>query len=55
MEINRDFGTFLIDRGRASEARPLIEAVRAFYDTPATPWMRERAEALLRRCAPVPR
>jgi tetratricopeptide (TPR) repeat protein len=55
MEINRDFGTFLIDRGRASEARPLIEAVRAFYDTPATPWMRERAEALLRRCAAVPR
>jgi tetratricopeptide (TPR) repeat protein len=55
MEMQRDFAAFLIDRGRADEARPLLEEVRAFYDTPATPWMRERAEVLLRRCAAVPR
>jgi hypothetical protein len=55
MDINRDFGTFLIDRGRAAEARPLVEAVRTFYDTPVTPWPLEQAEALLRRCAAVPR
>jgi len=34
MDINRDFGRFLIDRGRASEARPRLEEMRQFYNTP---------------------
>jgi class 3 adenylate cyclase/tetratricopeptide (TPR) repeat protein len=54
MDINRDFGRFLIDRGRASEARPLLEEMRQFYNTPVSPWPREQAEALLQRCAAVP-
>jgi hypothetical protein len=55
MDINRDFGRFLIDRGRASEARPLLEEMRQFYNTPVSPWPREQAEALLQRCTAVPR
>jgi class 3 adenylate cyclase/tetratricopeptide (TPR) repeat protein len=53
MDINRDFGTFLIDHGRAAEARAVLETVRTFYDTPVTPWPREQVEALLQRCAAV--
>jgi hypothetical protein len=55
MDINRDFARFLIDRGRASEAQPLLEEVRTFYDTPVSRWPLKEAEALLRRCAAVPR
>ena len=55
MEIRRDYASFLIDRGRTAEARPLLEEVRGFYDTPATPFERQRTEALLQRCMPVPR
>ena len=55
MDISRDFGTFLIDRGRANEARPLLEALRTFFDTPVTPQPLKQAEALLQRCAAVPR
>ena len=55
MAIQRDFAIFLIDRDRTTEARPLLEEVRAFYDSPATPFERERTEALLRRCATVSR
>ncbi|MHB8631457.1 MAG: hypothetical protein ACYC9W_05975, partial [Candidatus Limnocylindria bacterium] len=55
MEIQRDYATFLIEAGRAVEAQALLEQVRAFYDTPATPFERQRTEALLRRCASVPR
>jgi tetratricopeptide (TPR) repeat protein len=55
MDISRDFGTFLIDQGRAAEARAVLQAVRTFYDTPVTPWPREQMESLLRRCAAVVR
>ena len=55
MDINRDFGRFLIDQGRAAEARPLLEQVRAFYDTPVTAWMKAQIDTLLQRCAAVPR
>jgi class 3 adenylate cyclase/tetratricopeptide (TPR) repeat protein len=55
MDINRDFGSFLIDQGRAVEARAVLDAVRTFYDTPATPWPREQIEALLQRCDAVRR
>ncbi|HEX6061297.1 MAG TPA: adenylate/guanylate cyclase domain-containing protein [Candidatus Limnocylindria bacterium] len=55
MDLSRDFASFLIDRGRPSEARPLLEAVRRFYDTPVTPLPLAEVEALLQRCAAVPR
>ena len=55
MEIQRDYASFLIDNGRGAEAKPLLEEVRAFYDTPATPFELQRTEALLQRCAAVPR
>ena len=55
MQMQRDFASFLIDRGRAAEARPLLEEVRDFFDTPVTPFERQRTEALLQRCAAVPR
>ena len=55
MEIQRDYAGFLIDTGRAAQARPLLEEVRAFYDTPATPFELRRTDLLLRRCASVPR
>jgi hypothetical protein len=55
MEIRRDYASFLIDHGRTAEARPLLEKVREFFDTPATPFERQRTEALLQRCAVVPR
>ena len=55
MDMQRDFAAFLIDRGRTDEARPLLEEVRRFYDTPVTQGMREQAEALLRRATAVPR
>jgi len=55
MEMQRDLASFLIDRGRAAEARPLLEEVRDFFDTPVTPFERQRTETLLQRCAAVPR
>ena len=55
MNIQRDYARFLIETGRPAEARPLLEEVRAFYDTPETSFERERTEALLQRCAAVPR
>jgi tetratricopeptide (TPR) repeat protein len=55
MQMQRDFASFVLDRGRAAEARPLLEEVRDFFDTPVTPFERQRTEALLRRCAAVPR
>jgi class 3 adenylate cyclase/tetratricopeptide (TPR) repeat protein len=55
MEMQRDFASFLIDRGRAAEARPLLEEVRDLFDTPVTSFERQRTEALLQRCAAVPR
>ena len=55
MGIQRDYASFLIDSGRGAEAKPLLEEVRAFYDTPATPFERQRTEALLQRCAAVSR
>jgi hypothetical protein len=55
MDIQRDYARFFIETGRPAEARPLLEEVRAFYDTPETPFERERTDALLRRCAAVKR
>jgi len=55
MQIQRDYARFLIETGRAAEARPLLEAVRAFYDTPETPFERERTDLLLKRCVAVTR
>jgi hypothetical protein len=55
MEIRRDYASFLIDRSRTAEARPLLKEVRSFYDTPATPFERQRTDGLLQRCVPVPR
>jgi tetratricopeptide (TPR) repeat protein len=55
MRMQRDFASFLIDRGRFAEARPLLEEVRDFFDTAVTPFERQRTEALLQRCAAVPR
>lgn len=55
MEIQRAYATFLIDTGRTVEARPLLDTVRAFYDTPSTPFELQRTDALLRRCAKVAR
>ena len=55
MNIQRDYARFLIETGRPAEARPLLEEVRAFYDTPETSFERERTEALLQRCAAVKR
>ena len=55
MEIRRDYAAFLVDHGRGPEARTILEEVRAFFDTPATPFERQRTEALLQRCAAVPR
>ena len=55
MEIRRDYAAFLLACGRAAEASPILEAVRAFFDSPATPFERQRTEALLQRCATVPR
>ena len=55
MNIQRGYARFLIDTGRAAEARPLLEEVRAFYDTPETPFERERTDALLQRCSIVKR
>jgi tetratricopeptide (TPR) repeat protein len=55
MQIQRDYAHFLIDKGRGAEAKPLLEEVRAFYDTPETSFERQRTEALLQRCATVPR
>ncbi|HEV2011983.1 MAG TPA: tetratricopeptide repeat protein, partial [Candidatus Limnocylindria bacterium] len=55
MDIQRDSARFLIETGRPAEARPLLEEVRAFYDTPETPFERERTDALLQRCAAVTR
>jgi len=55
MDIERDYAQFLIETGRSAEARPVLEAVRAFYDTPETPFERERTDALLQRCAAVKR
>ena len=55
MQIQRDYARFLIDVGRAAEARPLLEEIRTLYDTPATPFERQRTEALLRRCTSVAR
>ncbi|HLZ48790.1 MAG TPA: adenylate/guanylate cyclase domain-containing protein [Candidatus Limnocylindria bacterium] len=51
MDIRREYARFLIEAGRADDARSQLERVREFYDTPATPFERERTEALLRRCA----
>jgi tetratricopeptide (TPR) repeat protein len=53
MNLQRDYAEFLIETGRATEAQPLLEEVRAFYDTPVTLFERERTDVLLRRCAPV--
>jgi len=55
MEMRRDYASFLIDRGRGAEARTILQEVRAFFDSPATPFERQRTEALLQRCATVPR
>jgi class 3 adenylate cyclase/tetratricopeptide (TPR) repeat protein len=55
MDINRDFGRFLINAGRSTEARPLLEQVRRFYDTPVSPWPLAQIEALLQRCSAVTR
>jgi class 3 adenylate cyclase/tetratricopeptide (TPR) repeat protein len=55
MQMRRDFARFLIDRGRFAEARLLLEEVRDFFDTAVTPFERQRTEALLQRCAAVPR
>jgi hypothetical protein len=35
-------------------SRPLLEAVRPFYDTPETLFERGRTDALLERCAAAP-
>jgi len=53
MDIQRDYARFLIETGRPAEARPLLEAVRTFYDTPETSFERERTDLLLLLCAPV--
>ena len=53
MEIQREYASFLIDHGRTGEARPLLEEVRVFFDTPVTPFERQRTEQLLQRCAAV--
>ena len=55
MDIQRDYARFLIETGRPAEARPLLEAVRAFYDTPETSFERGRTDTLLQRCAAVKR
>ena len=55
MQMQRDFASFLIDHGRSAEARTLLEEVRDFFDTPVTPFERQRTEALLQRSAAVPR
>jgi class 3 adenylate cyclase/tetratricopeptide (TPR) repeat protein len=54
MEIRRDYAAFLLAHGRGAEARPILEEVRAFFDSPATPFEHQHAEALLQRCATVP-
>lgn len=53
MGIQRDYAIFLMRSGRPAEARPLLEELRAFYDTPATPYEVERTDVLLRECAAV--
>jgi class 3 adenylate cyclase/tetratricopeptide (TPR) repeat protein len=55
MEIQRSYATFLIDTRRAAEAQPLLNEVRAFFDTPETAFERDRTDALLQRCAAVKR
>jgi len=55
MDIQRDYARFLIETGRPAEARPLLEAVRAFYNAPETSFERERTDTLLQRCAAVKR
>ena len=54
MEIRRDYAAFLVAQGRGAEARTILEEVRVFFDSPATPFERQRTEALLQRCATVP-
>ena len=49
-EVRRDFGAFLLARGRAAEARPLLEASARFFSDPLAAYQLERVEALLRRC-----
>jgi hypothetical protein len=53
MNIQRDYARFLIETGRAGEARPLLDEVRAFYDTPETAFELERTNVLLKRTAAV--
>ncbi|MEK7862769.1 MAG: hypothetical protein AAB295_05830, partial [Chloroflexota bacterium] len=55
MQIQRDHARFLIETGRATEAWPLLEQVRAFYDTPQTGFERDRTAELLERCAAAKR
>ena len=49
MWIQRDYARFLIDAGRAAEARPLLEEVRDCFDTPHTIYERDLTTALLER------
>jgi tetratricopeptide (TPR) repeat protein len=55
IDIRREYAAFLIACGRGDEARTILEQVRSFYDTPATPFELQRTDALLERCAAVPR
>jgi len=51
IEVTRDLAVFLMAQGRAAEARPLLQEVVRFYDTPVTRAERQRMEALLQSCA----
>ena len=48
-----DYARFLLDHGRAAEARPLLEEARAYFAHPMVTKWREEIEKLLRRCDEV--
>lgn len=52
-EVGIAFAEFLIRQRRPAEARPLLDAARAFYRDPAAFRLRAEAERLLRQCEQV--
>ena len=55
MNVQRSYARFLIETGRAAAARPLLEEVRAFYDTPESAFELGLTESLLRLSESVAR
>lgn len=53
-ELRRDYGAFLLDQGRAEDARRELEAVRAFFDSDLVRLDRDKTDALLARASSHP-